>query len=116
MVAFLRSSVFGSIDSALLDARVEMLTNPYRRRVLLAVAERGRFDEGVLAREMIGPVASADVDPETLRAELRHLHLPRLANGGYVAWDPDAGSVRPGPNLDDVESLLRTFVDVDGRR
>ena len=116
MVAFLRSSVTSSTDSALLDARVEMLTSPYRRRVLLAVSERGRFDEGTLAREMIGSVASADADPDRLRTELLHSHLPRLADGGYVAWDPDTGEVRPGPDLGAVEALLRAFVGADGRR
>lgn len=40
------------------------------------------------------------------RLALMHIHLPMLADGGYVDWDRDTGGVRPGPRFGELVALL----------
>jgi hypothetical protein len=41
------------------------------------------------------------VDSETLAIQLRHHHLPKLAEPGYVRWEDVPFYVQPGPNFDE---------------
>lgn len=42
-----------------------------------------------------------------------HVHLPKLADYGYIEWDRDAGLVTKGPRFDEIRPLLEFL---DGRR
>lgn len=100
-----------SVDSALLDPTVELLTSPHRRRVLSAVADRGPLDEAALVAALSRADEPGASDPVALRTALRYSHLPRLAERGYVAWDRDDGTVRRGPDFGEIEPRLRGFAD-----
>lgn len=97
-------------DAVLLDAELEALTSPYRRRVLLAVSERGAIDEDDAVADAFAAHGTGD-DPDVLRLKLTHIHLPRLADQGYIEWDPDAGVIRRGPDFDDIAALLGAVAD-----
>jgi hypothetical protein len=85
-----------------LDRALDALGHPYRRRLLLLVGERGRDEDEV----PVEAVAHDDEDLDLLGTELYHVHLPRLAEAGYVEWDRDLESVRRGPNFGEVAPLL----------
>lgn len=104
--------MFSSTDSSLLDAELEVLTSPYRRRVLLAVSDRSPLDETTLTAEAFARDDVSD-DPDVLRMKLLHSHLPRLAKRGYIEWDPKAEVVRRGPNFADIEPLLGVVTGPD---
>jgi hypothetical protein len=53
------------------------------------------------------------IDPETLRQELVHRHLPLMAKAGFVEWERDPFEVRRGPAFDDVAAVLLAIVDYD---
>ena len=94
-------------DPKSLDTMFEALSNEYRRHVLFAVSDHGPGEaadeftlESFASRRYEGPeVATA----ETM---LFHAHLPNLADKGYVEWEPERGTIRRGPNFDDIAPLL----------
>lgn len=49
-------------------------------------------------------------DPAVREAELRHNHLPRLEELGYISWNRDTHEISKGPTWDEVEPLL-TLID-----
>ncbi len=49
---------------------------------------------------------AVETDPETLRVELQHHHLPLLADGGYVEWERTPFSATRGPRFDEVRIVL----------
>lgn len=53
------------------------------------------------------------IDPETLRQELVHRHLPLMAKARFVEWEREPFGVRRGPAFDDVAAVLLAIVDYD---
>ncbi|MFB6079513.1 MAG: hypothetical protein ABEJ81_00700 [Haloferacaceae archaeon] len=90
-----------------LDRAFEMLCHPRRRRILTTFAETDPGD-GAFAPDAF---RADGEDPDRVGTELHHVHLPKLADAGYVDWDRDAGRVRRGPTYDEVEPLLRALID-----
>ncbi|GAA0235854.1 hypothetical protein GCM10009000_059130 [Halobacterium noricense] len=37
---------------------------------------------------------------------MQHVHLPKLADHGFIDWDQDAQRVTRGPRFDEIEPLL----------
>lgn len=50
-------------------------------------------------------------DSESFRIELRHRHLPKLADAGYVQWENDPFSVQRGPHFDEPALVLAQMTD-----
>lgn len=91
---------------SVLDAALDVLSNAFRRRLLLAL----------LDREPKAPVKPVNFDSETRppgrwSAHATHVHLPKLEDAGFVAWDHDSGEVRRGPTFEEIEPLLALFDD-----
>lgn len=87
--------------SAEVDATFEVLSAAERRHALyyLREHEAATLDElatvvagWLRAREDEAGVATPE-DRERVRAELHHVHLPRLAAAGIVCYDLDSGEV-----------------------
>lgn len=89
-------------DSSPLDEAIDALSNPTRRRLLLSISECGPHEEFSL-----DALATPGTDHDQLATQLYHVHLPKLADAGYVDWDGDVDTVRPGRDFDDVVPLLR---------
>ncbi|MFC6952288.1 transcriptional regulator [Halorubellus litoreus] len=43
--------------------------------------------------------------------EMRHVHLPKLADYGFIVWDRETNEVSKGPNFDEIRPLLALLVD-----
>ena len=91
----------------------EALSARPRRRVVSALADVPD-ERRVPLPDAIQP-ASMDRDRETLRVELRHQHLPMLADAGYVRWDANRLTVQPGPEFAEVGAVWETLVDSTDR-
>lgn len=65
------------------------------RRVILVGLRRGEIEH---EREVAGERAE--------QIELRHTHLPKLAEAEYIDWDPETGDIAKGPRFDEIEELL----------
>ncbi len=84
----------------------DMLGNSYRRRILLAVADHNPRDEDEFAPETFNSDSVDENEVEQMKTELFHSHLPKLADAGYIAWDPDTETIRRGPNFEEIAPLL----------
>lgn len=90
-------------DEPVWDVASALLARPYRRHVLVAVAECGGYlTVEELAAELRGradvPPARAD-DEQTLRISLHHTDLPKLAALGALEYDRDGRAAAPTDQL-----------------
>lgn len=88
------------------DTALDVLTNRYRRRLLVALLDHNPQD-------WADPEFTADdvSDDERLAIRITHVHLPKLADAGYVEWDQTGTEVRTGPRFDEIRPLLRLLHD-----
>lgn len=86
----------------LLDEQLEAIAHAHRRRLLFSLLESNPRSE-VPAELDGGP---DDSGHRELLIAMRHTHLPKLEERGYVRWDRQNGRVTKGPRFDEVEPLL----------
>lgn len=86
---------------------LEALRKPQRRRIVVLLAEDSPRDVSELLPDQFPDVDSS----ERYRTMLYHLHLPKLADLGYVEWAPHSGTVRRGPRFDEVRALVDLLQD-----
>lgn len=55
------------------------------------------------------------VDLEQFEVELRHHHLPKLANAGYVRWEEASFRVQRGPRYEEAETVMRLLLESSDR-
>ncbi|EMA70633.1 hypothetical protein C461_00052 [Halorubrum aidingense JCM 13560] len=91
-----------------LDQMFEVLSHPFRRRILFRLSDHTPYTEGELPAGAIKPGGD---EPNVLAIQLRHLHFPKLADAGYIEWDDSVDIVRRGPMFDEIEPLLGLLHD-----
>ena len=94
------------------------LTDPVRRYVLYSLDEQ---ETPVSVDRLVTRVAARHTDSDTdvvdeatltrIRTALHHVHLPKLDEADYIAWDADTHTIRRGPNFDENAPLLRLTAD-----
>lgn len=52
-----------------------------------------------------------DDSTELIKQELYHTHLPKLAEAGFINWDPESGLITRGPRFEEIGPLLRLMND-----
>ena len=83
----------------------ELMANRRRRHALSYLQSHSREEisvddllSQVIARELL--VSDEPVDPESVGATLRHVHLPKLAEAGLIEYDPESDVVSALPAID----------------
>ena len=103
-------------DRTLSEARLTSVVDPRRRAVLTAlqdeetVVDRRALAERVAAIE--NDAAPADVPDGTVDdvlLSLHHVHLPKLDDAGYLAYDAGTSEVTPRTGKSDEAPLLGDF-------
>jgi hypothetical protein len=95
----------------MLDTAFSMLSNAYRRRILLALRTAKLGSAGAIT--IPEDVHRGEIAIERLRSKLRHVHLPKLERAGYVSHDPATDQVVQGPAYDDIEAMLEAVATVE---
>ena len=80
----------------LFTALFDCLTHPVRRRLLLDLHKTN---------------PPLDLTAETQSPMLYHLHLPKLANPGFIDWDRDDQIIDVGPRFDEIAPILEAIED-----
>lgn len=93
------------VERTSFDDALDALAHRERRRLLRALVEHNPQD----AR----PISADDADGTALEQLLamRHVHLPKLQEYGFVEWDKDADEVSTGPNFAEIRPLLELLDD-----
>lgn len=92
------------------DRAFEALAAAPRRRLVAALLDAGG-DPVPLPDAARAPDPGSD--PEHLRLELRHCHLPLLSDAGYVEWDRSPFRAARAARFEELEAVvggLRTNV------
>jgi len=75
----------------------DILSKTPRRQALFAIRE------GIVDNDADLLMRSSRKEEEV---RLRHNHLPKLEQAGYIEWDQDTGSISEGPNFDEIKPML----------
>jgi len=90
-------------DSERLDLAFDILSDGDRRRILTLLATDNPRQMDDLAQSTSSNTGEGPSDGRRL---LYHVHLPKLAQAGYVEWDRETGTVRRGPAFDEISGLV----------
>lgn len=85
------------------DRMFSMMSAGPRRKILLGL-HRGRVDHET-------DVITQGSQPNDIEVRLRHAHLPKLVDAGYIAWDHETGVIMPGHRFDEIQPLLELIDD-----
>lgn len=88
-----------TVSPQAVDSMMSALENRTRRVLLATLLE----DTDEVSLEAV----VRRLDRENARIQLRHTHLPKLANSGYVQWDHDADTIARGPNFSELKPLVQ---------
>lgn len=88
---------------------IDALADVQRRNLLLALREDDTLHDwrDVVADSEEGPQTDARI------VEMHHVHLPKLADQGYIDWDPRSNTIVKGWNYEELEPLLGMLADTD---
>ncbi|WP_144901928.1 hypothetical protein [Halobellus captivus] len=82
------------------DRVVESMTAEPRRQLIVALLDASPGVSVELPEAAINP--NVPTDPESLRIELCHQHLPKLAEMGFIEWDTEPLRATRGPRFEEV--------------
>ncbi|WP_158057916.1 DUF7344 domain-containing protein [Halorussus halophilus] len=85
------------------DNAFTALANERRRTLLLNLLASNPQDAGV--ESSTGESVLTDA-AQRAQTEMYHVHLPKLEDYGYIAWDKDANEVVKGPQFHEIRPLL----------
>ncbi len=84
---------------------VDSLANVQRRKLLVALMDHNPQDDTPVA------VVGSDEDAVGQLIEMQHIHLPKLAEYGFIDWDKESHEVAKGPKFDEIRPLLELLDD-----
>lgn len=93
-----------AVDDTGLDTMLDILANKNRRRVLVALLEHNPQDDR--DPQIPDDVILGTRDLESLMIGMRHTHLPKLEQAGFIEWDQETNTVNKGPQFEEIQPLL----------
>ena len=81
-----------------MDRVMDILANRHRRLMVLSLKRGGVETETDLMFRSSGR--------EEAEMALRHTHLPKLEEAGYIEWNRETGEVSKGSRFDEIEPIL----------
>lgn len=83
------------------------LSSEPRRQLIVSLLDAGPDQSVPLPESAI--MSNVPPDPEVLRRELHHVHLPMLADGGFVTSETDPWIASRGPKFDEVAVVFEAL-------
>jgi len=96
--------------SALNDALFEVLADEHRREILFTLVDQPPSEPPIY---LDAPPDTAGGDP-TADIERQHVHLPKLADYGFIEWNRDLNAVEPGPRFEEHRPVLELLSEHRG--
>lgn len=89
------------------EAMLHALQSRHRRRLLVNLLDHNPKEDTLrVPDDVVG-----SEDPERLREQLFHQHLPLLEGGGYIRWDQDTHEVEQGPRFNNIRPMVQLMHD-----
>jgi len=86
-----------------LNTMFDVLSHGARRQILVELADHNPRTEAEFETEEF--VADAG-NPDSPEIQLHHIHLPKLADAGFINWDSQTETITRGPRFSEIEPLL----------
>jgi hypothetical protein len=77
---------------------MDALKSRVRRTLLVTLLDTTETSIAALERRL---------NDEEDRVALYHIHVPKLADAGYIAWDTETDTISKGPKFSEVEPLVQ---------
>lgn len=91
------------IDRDTLNTIFNVLRHGTRRQILMELADHTPRREAEFEAEEF----TADRGtPDSIETGLYHTHLPKLADAGFIDWDPQTETITRGPRFSEITPLL----------
>lgn len=84
-----------------------------RRQLIVSLRDAEPGESVPLPGSAMNPAVPVDAD--RLRTTLRHMHLPILAESGFIEWDTDPLCASRGPRFDEVAVVFEALHTVAPR-
>jgi len=78
-----------------------------RRQLIASLVDSSPNQAVPLPESAMNPNVPAD--PETLKQELHHCHLPMLGDQGFIEWEAEPLTASRGPYFDEVAVVWETL-------
>lgn len=95
-----------------IDRKFDALARAERRELLVALLDH---NPQTLSESPSQPAKSDTAQPlverDADRIERQHVHLPKLAEYGYVEWDREEDILTKGPRFDEIRPLVEFVRD-----
>lgn len=88
----------------------EALSAEPRRQIVVSLLDAPPSESVPLPESAVNP--NVPPDPEKLRRELHHHHLPKLADLGFVAWEQDPLVASRGPRFDEAAVVFEALQSI----
>jgi hypothetical protein len=85
------------------DEVFDALANEQRRRVLVHMLSHNPEDD---SKPYIGNIEFEKADVEFFRIDMKHTHLPKLEEYGFIEWDREEQVVTKGPKFEEIRPIL----------
>lgn len=89
------------------DTVFKALSSEPRRQLIVSLLDAGPDQSVSLPESAIMPTNPPD--PELLRRELHHVHLPLLADTAFISWETDPFTASRGPRFDEIAVVLEAL-------
>ena len=106
-------------DSSEIDELFSLCSDHHRRIVLSTLLERGRemtrdeLTEAIVVQDHHVAIEEIDdADRSRIISNLHHVHLPKLADAGFLEYDHQRALVAPSTRLETARSPLSAVLDV----
>lgn len=89
------------------DDVLDALADVQRRTLLLALLRHNPQDDSPV---VVGDTES-EIEAVVSLIEMRHRHLPKLVEYGFIEWDEEHNEVKKGPQFAEIRPLLELLDD-----
>lgn len=89
------------------DEMLEALVHVQRRKLLVSLLDHNPQDDSPAV------ITDPETDPDSIERiiQMKHVHLPKLADKGLIEWNRQRNEVVKGPNFDEIRPLLELLDD-----
>lgn len=89
------------------DTALDALAHVQRRKLLVSLLAHNPQDD---APAVVGQPGEESEALDRF-VEMKHVHLPKLVEYGFIEWDQEADEVHKGPKFDEIRPLLDLLAD-----